>query len=158
VWALDRVGAHEWPHRDIAEHVHTKYKIPGWWSQSVTVGYERIKGLRVIGQRRDGGFEAAKSKTFPVPVGRLYRAWKNARTRARWLPEVSLTIRTAIPDRSMRITWPDRTTVALWFSPKGAAKSQVAVQHLKLPAKEAATRMKEYWAGRLEALADLLTR
>jgi hypothetical protein len=34
----------------------------------------------------------------------------------------------------------------------------VAVQHLKLPAKEAATRMKEYWAGRLEALADLLTR
>jgi uncharacterized protein YndB with AHSA1/START domain len=158
VWALDRVGAHEWPHRDIAEHVHTKYKIPGWWSQSVTVGYERIKGLRVIGQRRDGGFEAAKSKTFPVPVGRLYRAWKNARTRARWLPGVSLTIRTAIPDRSMRITWPDRTTVALWFSPKGAAKSQVAVQHLKLPAKEAATRMKEYWAGRLEALADLLTR
>ncbi len=46
VRALDRVQAHTWPHRRIAEYVHEKYKVPGWWSQTVTVGYERIKGLR----------------------------------------------------------------------------------------------------------------
>jgi hypothetical protein len=158
VWALDRVRAHEWPHRDIAEYVHTKYRVPGWWSQAVTVGYERIKGLRAIGQRRDGGFEAAKSKTFEVPVARLYGAWKNARSRARWLPGVALTIRTATPNRSMRIGWPDGTTVALWFTAKGAAKSQVAVQHLQLPSKEAATRMKEFWAERLGVLETALRR
>ena len=158
VWALDRVAAHEWPHRDIAEYVHTKYRVAGWWSQTVTVGYERIKGLRAIGQRRDGQFEASKSRTFPVPVERLYRAWKNARTRARWLPGVTLVIRTAAPNRSMRMGWPDRTTVALWFTAKGTAKSQVSVQHLQLPDKDAATRMKEYWAERLGALAELLGR
>ena len=156
VWALDRVHAHGWPHRDIAEHVHTKYKVPGWWSQTVTVGYERIKGLRVIGQRRSGTFEVSKSKVFPVPVTRLYGAWKNGRTRARWLPGVALTIRTATRNRSMRITWPDRTTVALWFTAKGAARSQVAIGHLQLPTREAATRMKEFWAERLAALGEIL--
>lgn len=158
VWALDRVHAHEWPHRDIAEYVHTKYEVPGWWSQTVTVGYERIKGLRVIGQRRSGTFEASKSKVFPVPVTRLYGAWRNARTRARWLPDVALTIRTATRNRSMRITWPDRTTVALWFTAKGPGKSQVAVGHLQLPSREAATRLKAFWTERLGALADALQR
>ena len=78
VHALDRVGAHEWAHRDIARYVHEKYKVPDWWTQAVTVGYERIKGLRAIGQRRGGGYEASKSKVFAVPVARLYRAFHEA--------------------------------------------------------------------------------
>jgi len=73
VKALDRVAAHTWPHRRIARYVHEKYKIPGWWAQTVTVGYERIKGLRAIGQRRDGAFEATKSKVFAVTLGRRTR-------------------------------------------------------------------------------------
>ena len=32
---------------DIAALVKTKYKVGPWWGQMVTVGYERIKGLRV---------------------------------------------------------------------------------------------------------------
>src|SRR4051812_14377122 len=71
VKALDRAKAHTWTHREIARYVAEKYKIPGWWAQTVTVGYERIKGLRAVGQRRDGSFEAHKSRTFPVPLGRL---------------------------------------------------------------------------------------
>jgi hypothetical protein len=62
VKALDRVAAHTWPHRRIAEYAHEKYKVPEWWAQMVTVGYERIKGLRAIGQRRDGRFEAARAR------------------------------------------------------------------------------------------------
>jgi hypothetical protein len=60
VKALDRAKAYTWPHREIAKYVTVKYKIPGWWAQTVTVGYERIKGLRAVGQRRDGSFEANK--------------------------------------------------------------------------------------------------
>ena len=156
VKALDRVQAHTWPHRRIAEYVHEKYKIPGWWSQTVTVGYERIKGLRAIGQRRDGGFEATKSKTFAVSLSRLYRAWSDAGTRARWLPGVDLTVRTATRHKSMRITWPDKTSVQVGFAARSAAKSQVQVQHAKLPDRGAATKMKEYWDGRLAALQEVL--
>ena len=156
VKALDRVQAHTWPHRRIAEYVHEKYKVPGWWSQTVTVGYERFKGLRAIGQRRDGGFEATKSKTFAVSLSRLYRAWSQARTRAQWLPGVDLTIRTASRDKSMRITWPDKTAVDVGFAGRGARKSQVAVQHRKLTDQSSALRMKQFWDERLGALKEVL--
>jgi hypothetical protein len=156
VKALDYAQAYTWTHREIAQHVHEKYKVPGWWAQSVTVGYERIKGLRAVGQRRDGSFEATKSRTFSVPLVRLYRAFHDARTRARWLPGVDLTVRTATRGKSMRITWPDRTSVAVGFASRGAGKSQVAVQHEKLADRAAAARMKAYWAERLDALGQVL--
>jgi hypothetical protein len=156
VKALDRAKADTWPHREIAKHVMDKYKIPGWWAQTVTVGYERIKGLRAVGQRRDGSFEANKSKTFAVPLGRLYHAFHDGRTRARWLPGVDLTVRTATRDKSMRITWPDRTSLEIGFMSKGSGKSQVALQHGKLPDRDTASRTKQFWAERLKALQDVL--
>ncbi|HEY3013194.1 MAG TPA: hypothetical protein VGJ36_10630 [Gemmatimonadales bacterium] len=156
VKALDRAKAYTWPHREIAKYVQEKYKVPSWWAQTVTVGYERIKGLRVVGQRRDGSFEANKSKTFAVPLARLYDVFHDARLRARWLPGVDLTVRTATREKSMRITWPDRTSVEVGFMRRAAAKSQVALQHGKLPDRAAAMRVKQYWAERLRALEDVL--
>jgi hypothetical protein len=153
--ALDYVGAQAWPHRKIAEYVHEKFKVGDWWSQTVTVGYERIKGLRAIGQRRDGTFEAAKSKTFGVSLSRLYRSWSDPKLRAKWLP-VALTVRSATPQKTMRIKWPDGTTVVLGFIKKGAAKSSVAVQHVKLSDRAAQTKMKEFWEERLQALGGVI--
>jgi hypothetical protein len=156
VWVLDQTGAQEWSHRAIAEHVRTRYKTPMWWTQAVTVGYERIKGLRAMGQRRSGAYEAGKSKTFAAPVGRVYRAFRDARTRQRWLGDVDLTVRTAVPNKSMRITWPDGTSVEWYFVPKGDRKCQVAVQHGKLADREAVDRLKGYWAERLGVLDKML--
>jgi hypothetical protein len=156
VKALDHVGAAEWTHREIARHVHERYKIDGWWAQTVTVGYERIKGLRAIGQRRSGAWEASKSRTFAVPVATLFRAFHDARRRSRWLTEVKPTVRSATPGKSMRMSWPDGTSVVVLFTTKGPVKSQVAIQHEKLPDQAAATGMKAYWGERLEALGEML--
>jgi len=153
--ALDYVGAHAWPHGRIAEYVHKKFKVGDWWSQAVTVGYERIKGLRAIGQRRDGTFEAAKSKTFSAPLARLYRSWSDPKLRAKWLPE-DLTVRSASPQKYMRITWADATTVVVGFTKKSAAKSQVAIQHTKLSDRAAVTKMKAFWQERLGKLGEVL--
>ena len=157
VSVLDRAGASSWSHTQIARYVHETYGVPGWWTQAVTVGYERLAGLRAVGQRRDGGFEANKSKTFDVPVGRLYSAFADARKRSLWLSGVKLVVRTATKGKSMRITWPDGTSVGAWFVAKGATKSQVAIQHAKLPDREAVTRAKEFWSARLGTLEDALT-
>jgi uncharacterized protein YndB with AHSA1/START domain len=156
VKALDHHQANTWPHAQIAEFVHTKYKVGDWWAQTVTVGYERIKGLRAIGQRRDGGFEATKSRIFPVSVSRLYQAWHKPRSRALWLEESKLVVRTARANRSMRITWPDQTSVEVMFYPKPGDKSQVTIAHRKLPDRATSDRMKAYWTERLAALAQLL--
>lgn len=157
VRTLDRQGAASWPHREIARHVHEQYEIPAWWAQMVTVGYERIKGLREMGQRRSGGYETSKSKTVPVPLAELYRAFADGRTRKRWLGDVGLTVRKATPERSMRITWEDDTSVEVGFYAKGEAKSQVAVQHSKLESQDDIEARKAFWGERLEALATLLT-
>lgn len=78
VKALDYHGAESMSHRDIAKLVHEKYKVGPWWTQTVTVGYERIKGLRARGQRRDGTYEASKSRTFKVPVKTLFDTWSDS--------------------------------------------------------------------------------
>jgi len=156
VMALDYKKAYTWPHREIAEYVHEKYKVKDWWTQAVTVGYERIKGLRDIGQRREGGYEATRSKTFAVPVARLFRAFNDARIRRKWLPGVKLSVRKAVPNRSVRMTWDDDTSVEVWLTPKGPVKASAAVAHRKLADKTDAGRRKAFWGERLEALAEVL--
>lgn len=157
VGVLDAIDATAMQHRDIARYVHEEHDIPGWWAQTVTVGYERIRGLREIGQRRSGAYESNKSKTIPVSITTLYRAFSSARTRTRWLAGVKPVIRKATPEKSMRLTWEDESSVQVYFTAKGASKAQVAVQHTNLSTKAAATKMKEYWNERLGTLANVLT-
>jgi hypothetical protein len=144
-------------HRDIAALVNEKYKVDGWWSQTVTVGYERIKGLRARGQRRDGYYEAGKSRTFNVPVTALFDAWADAKVRRRWLNGESVKVRTATAPKSMRLGWTDGSIIAVGFIAKGKSKSSVALAHTKLPDRETANRLKEYWSNRLDALGEVLS-
>ena len=154
--ALDGAGASSLSHRAIADMVHTTFKVGDWWGQAVTVGYERIKGLREIGQRRSGEFEATRSRTFAVPVARLFQAFAHSRMRAKWLPGIKVTVRKATPSRSIRITWEDGTSVEVWFVTKGDSKSTAQVQHRKLANREDATARKAWWGERLEVLGEML--
>jgi uncharacterized protein YndB with AHSA1/START domain len=155
---LDAFGGMEMPHRATAEHVKSAYGVPDWWTQAVTVGYERIRGLRAIGQRRGGSYETNKSKTLPVPISRLYAAFADEKQRKRWLPGAKLVVRKATKEKSMRITWEDGSSVDVGFYPKGTDKSMVALAHVKLPDRARADELKRYWSERLDALAELLGR
>ncbi|HEX2250943.1 MAG TPA: hypothetical protein VHH32_11390 [Gemmatimonadales bacterium] len=157
VGALDGVKAYTWPHTEIARYVREKYNVSGWLAQTVTVGYERIKGLRAVGQRRDGWFEANKSKTLKAPLSRVYQAFHNRGLRVQWLPGVEPIVRTASRNKSMRITWPDGTLVIAGFTRMGPSKSQVALTHAKLADQAAVTRAKQFWTERLAVLEKFLT-
>jgi hypothetical protein len=156
VKSLDYYGGDKMEHRDIAKLIHEKYKVGPWWTQTVAVGYERIKGLRARGQRRDGTYEASKSRTFNVPVKTLYDAWANAASRKKFLDGKDLKVTTATSPKSMRVRWADGTIIALGFYPKGESKSSVAIQHTKLPDRETANALKKFWSERLDALAEIL--
>jgi hypothetical protein len=154
VRALDAIGAMAMEHRDIAARVHSETGLD-WWSQAVTVGYERIRGLREMGQRRGGGYEANKSRTFNVPVADLFRLFVDDDDRRQWL-DSELTIRRVTPNRTVRITWADHTSVEVHFTEKGPAKTSVQIQHGKQPSKQAADSAKAFWTERLAALKKLL--
>lgn len=155
VHLLDGDGAAEMSHPEIAKLVSDKYGVPAWWTQAVTVGYERIKGLRARGQRRDGTYEASKSKTFNVSVAELFDAWADPAVRRRWLDAADVQVKTATRPRSMRLRWNDGSVIALWFTAKGK-KSVVSVQHTRLRDRATAGRLKEFWAERLQSLAKLI--
>lgn len=156
VAVLDAHDAAALPHGEIATLVKERYGVSDWWTQMVTVGYERIRGLRDRGQRRGGTYEAGRSRTYGVDARALFDACADEVMRRRWLTDQEPTVRTARSPKSLRLQWPDGTIVALWFTPKGPAKCSVAVQHTGLPDRAAVDRVKQEWGARLDALGALL--
>jgi uncharacterized protein YndB with AHSA1/START domain len=154
VWALDQVNAHNWPHGEIARYVKEKYKVRDWWTQAVTVGYERIRGLRARGQRRSGSWEASKSRTINVAAGTVFKAFKQPKLRSKWLPGSKAVVRSSVPNKTIRLTWDDGSSVEVYVVAKGRSKTQVAIQHTKLTSRQAVDQMKAFWADHLETLAN----
>jgi hypothetical protein len=149
---LDKAGARKMKHREIVALLEEGHAIGGWWDQMVTVAYERSRGLRDKYQK-PSGYEVGASKTLSVDVDVLYQAWHSPKLLRTWLPDwAKMTVRRATPNKSMRITWPDGTSVNVYFSSKGDGRSQVAVQHGKLAGARDAARAKAYWAEALKRL------
>jgi hypothetical protein len=156
---LDSWGAADRKHKEIAAWLSEKHGVDGWSAQSLTVGYERARGLRAPGQRPGEGFSATASRTIAVPVKRLFEAFTDESVRERWLPDGELRERTSRSPKSARFDWEDGSTrVVVGFDAKGDAKSQVALQHERLPDAEAAEKMKAFWRERLSAIKELLER
>lgn len=153
---LDAVSATEWTHTRIARHLATEHEVPGWWAQTITVGYEQARGLRAPGQRRGGGFEASASRTVAVPALRLFQAFADETARARWLPDVEVRVRTATAPRIFRADWAGGPTrIVVGIDAVGESKARVNVLHEKLTGAEQAAELKAYWRDRLAALKVL---
>ena len=138
-------------------YVHEKFEIPGWWAQAVTVGYERIRGLREIGQRRGGSYEASKSRTFAVPVATLFDAFAVPR-RAGQVAGRRQALGAQGDARQVGAHHLGGGDVGRDVAHRQGSRQEASasVQHRKLPDKEATVRMKAYWTERLGALGDLL--
>lgn len=155
---LDRAGAAKLDHKAIVAILAGQFALGPWWQQMVTVAYEQERGLRRKHEQADG-FQVSRSKTMAVPVSSLFEAWRDGRQRARWLGERNVQIRKATPHKSIRITWIDgRTHVECNFYARGATRSQVTVQHRKLPSAAAGEQMKQYWGEKLDALQRAVER
>jgi uncharacterized protein YndB with AHSA1/START domain len=148
---LDKAKAYEMPHKDIAIYLSEKHQVPDWWCQMVTVGYEQARGLREKHERPEG-YQVSASRTLDVPVTTLYAAWMDETLRARWLKRKSLAIRGATPEKSIRIAWAGKSSVEVRFYARGQARSQVTVQHSKLPNADEGEKAKAYWAQALDRL------
>jgi uncharacterized protein YndB with AHSA1/START domain len=155
--ALDAVGAARRAHREVWRGLVRDFELEGRWAQVISIGYERARGIRAPHQRHDGLFAAASSKTFAVPVNRLYQAFADDRVRRGWLPAGRLRVRKAEPGKLLAAAWRDGPSlVMISFVPRTVAKSQVIVDHRRLPSVQAVGEMKAFWKARLAALAEKL--
>ncbi|MCB2204708.1 DUF4287 domain-containing protein [bacterium] len=154
---LDAAGAQLCSHKEIVALLREEGGLNGWWQQMVTVSYEQARGMREKHEKTDG-FQIGVSKTIAVPVAKVYGAWADGRTRKRWLPE-TITIRKKTENSSLRITWTDgSSSLDVMCYAKGEQKSQVTVNHGRLPDAEAAEMAKAEWRARLTRLKDMLEK
>lgn len=154
---LDRWGAPGREFREIADWLEGEHGASRWWAQKLIVEYEQARGLRPPGVRPGGTFTVGTSKTVAVPVERLYEAVVDPQQRERWLPGAVLRERTSRPGRSARFDWSDDgTRVSVTVEAKGAARSQLALEHERLSDRETAQRAKTFWRERLTALKATL--
>ncbi|HYI21185.1 MAG TPA: hypothetical protein VEX62_00985 [Candidatus Limnocylindrales bacterium] len=158
---LDESGAAEKPHTEIAHWLSAEHGVPGWWTQDITVRYEKHIGRRVTLQRGKT-FSATGSRTVGVPVASALAAWLDDDIRASWLRDVTLRLRSARTASSVRYKTArfdvndGEGRVVVSFDPKGDAKTSIAIEHEKLPDAQSAARWKTSWRSHLGALKELL--
>jgi uncharacterized protein YndB with AHSA1/START domain len=154
---LDAWGARERTHRDIARHLQEKHGVPGWWAQTVTVGYERARGMRAKHQTLGGSFQVSVSRTFPIGVNKLFSAFTEPSQRNKWLERGMLKVRTRQRNKSARFDFRDGgSRVVAFFDPKDRRKTTVTVQHEKLPDAASVEKMRALWKDRLSELAKVI--
>ncbi|MGH9756172.1 MAG: SRPBCC family protein [Candidatus Acidiferrales bacterium] len=156
---LEQAGAKRMPHRGIAAFLGAKHRLAPWWRQMVAVEYERACGLRVKFQGSSGSFAANSGRTIAAPLAKVYAAWTDARKRRAWLPGAPLEITTQTKNKSLRAAWDgNKSRLGVNFTAKGADKTQVAVDHMKLKAVSEVKRMKAYWSAALTRLEKFAAR
>ncbi len=149
---LNKAGAKKMTHQEIVKLLSSEHDVGRWWQQMVTVGYEQASGLRQGNQRPDG-YQISVSRTLNASMGSAYKAFADEKLRTEWLGEKGLVVRRATPNKTLRMTWKDKaTSLEVYFTKKTADKTQVVVQHTKIPDAKAAAKMKTYWAKKLDRL------
>lgn len=167
---LDKFGAIEKGHTAAARHLHETHGVDGWYSQGITVSYERERGVRGVNQRRDGAWEVSVSKTITATTQQLVKAFTNARKRNQWISEADPQLVAAMTDgladkkskgwvvrpdglARFRYKW-DGAIVQLYAYPKPGGKIALTVQHTKLVDAGAVTKYRAQWKATLGHLAD----
>jgi len=155
---LDRKGAKEMTHKEIAALLADELGVKPWWSQMVTVGYEQSRGLREKHEKPDG-YSVSVSRVIDAPMSAVFGAWSTAPRRRKWMGDHQMTVRKATTNKSMRITWDaDGTNVDVNFTVKAPGKCQVAVEHSKLASPADGARAKAIWAEAIDRLKAQLAK
>lgn len=150
---IDAWPGHTDGHGAIAEYVREEHAVDGWWSQSVTVGYERITGLRLRYQQPDGTFNAGKSRTVTTDAVVLREMLLNDDDRSDLFPGFDTELRSRPNSKMIRIAiGPGTAQIAL--DPQVGGKTKISIAHEKLPSPEEVERWKLYWGKWLEAIDE----
>jgi len=171
---LDDWGARTKGHAATARHLAAEHGLSGWWSQEVTVMYERSRGLRVEGQAA-GGFQVGVRRTVELSPEASWSALTSARGLRIWLGEGAPEhleqgadyaladgshgqVRVVRPGSHLRITWQPpgwerASTIQVRVVSASKGRAALSFHHEKLPDAEAREAMRARWKAALSALS-----
>lgn len=178
---LDELGGRESDHKGIVALIAGPGALGnGWWQQSVAIGYEQARGLRVVGQTSAGGYQIGVQKTLPIPSEAAWSLVMVEPGLAIWLGTVDTLllrpgaeyqtreghwgeIRSVSDGQRVRLTWhsPELagpSTLQVTITPSGTRpgeKSSVRFHQERLSSLEEREQMRLRWRKALEGLAEL---
>lgn len=170
---LDAWGAVGRPHREIARHLADDDGQSGWWAQMITVEYERARGLREVGQTKNG-YEAQVQKTLTAEPARVWAALLHPTVRQRWLGKsprlrfdqgseftlgdgTRIAVRKLKPEALLRLGWeapqstrPSLLEISLRKNPSG--RTTLRFQHRGLRSQAERSALAAHWQHAAEVL------
>jgi hypothetical protein len=156
---LDEAGARTRSHKEIARLLHDELGVPSWWSQMVTVEYERAIGRRQTGQSASGEYRTTVSRSLPGSVDEALDRWLSllAAGDEEAFDGVPFAAEPTVSRTAKRTYWrvplADGSRVTAYFSAKpGGEAALLAVETGRLGGTADIARWKAVWKA---LLADL---
>lgn len=150
---LDAKGGTSMTHAALASILAGSCGLSPWWSQMVTVQYERARGLRAVHEMKDG-FQISRSRTFECSAAKVFAACLDAERRATWCREALevTSSRKAKAISTLLYARGGERRVRFEFVAKGPRRSALTVMESKLPSATLAERRKRHWETALTRL------
>ena len=153
--ALDKAGAKRLEHKAIAAILSERHRVPGWWSQMVTVEYERARGLRAPHETASG-FSVSISKTVATSLAELYEVTASPAKRRKWFPRGAFEPSSQTRNKYLRGSWNRTARLEVGFYAKGPGKAQIAVGVNKLAKPGDVEVQRSAWRKALDRLATMV--
>lgn len=150
---IDAWPGHDEGHAAVARYLEAEHGVPGWWAQSVTVGWERITGRRLPHQRADGTFSAGRSRTITADAAQLREWLLDEAARASLFPGDAPELRSRPTSRYLRLAL-GTGTAQLSVEPAGEGRVKVTVEHAQLRSPGEVEAWRAYWAAWLAAVDE----
>jgi uncharacterized protein YndB with AHSA1/START domain len=175
---LDAFDCRAKGHKETARYLEAEQGVGAWYAQTITVNYERDRGIREVGQRDGGKFAINVSRTIEVPIATAWEAWADEQVVSKWFTTKAKQdfreggaydngdgdkgiYKRIIPNKRISFTWENEnhcpgSVVIVEFTPKSDTKTSVGITHDKLPDKAGCEDMKKGWTWALTSLKSFL--
>lgn len=150
---LDAWPGHTEGHPAIVAYLREEHGVDGWWAQSVTLGYERITGLRLPYQQPDGTFTANKTRTVTTDAAVLREVLVDDGERADLFPGLETNRRSRPTAKVIRLGI-GRGTAQIALEPRDDGRVTVSISHERLGSPDEVDHWKAYWSDWLTAIDD----
>jgi len=175
---LDKWGAQEKGHKLTAKFLAEEWKVSPWWSQTITVRYEQMRGKRRLGQRSDGKFAVSVTRSIKTTNEKAWDALVDPALLSIWFTknaESDLRVGGSYsnadgdrgkflaiePYRRLKFTWenPDHcpgTIVEFAFSEISPDRVRVVLEHQRIEDQTGYEKMKADWSQAMGSLKSFL--
>ncbi len=151
---LNGMNAQDLSHKQIAAALESKFAVPGWWAQNITVRFEQEVGRRVPGQSCEGKYQVSVSSTFNGEAETIFNRWRQKYSGYLNFNGVDTT---SPPTTSITPKWyywrvklADGSRLSVNFSKKATNKTLVAVSLENLSSVDEIEQWKTFWKEELK--------